>query len=641
DRASEAGARISAPREAVRDRLGGLPGLREEILSGQTGPVEAVTAYTGLTRALLDLHTAVAAGIGAEEFGATADAVHDLLVARDEVGVHQALIGHGIALGLAPSDYNDIRNAEVRRADRVAEFTATATASQRALFDSTVRGPEFDEYLRVVDAVLAGEDAERDVFGSLTPAQWSATAEAVSGAVGQVAGALGGQVTDRAHAEAESATTAAVVLAAVLAAALVLTAVVVFAITRQLLRSLRVLRGSALDVAHSDLPEAVRRIQDGDAVEGEITPVPVHTRDEVGQVARAFDAVHEEALRLASEQAGLRTGYAGMFVNLSRRSQSLVQRQLQLIERLERDEEDADQLATLFQLDHLATRMRRNNENLMVLSGAEPGRRSGQPVSVTDVLRAAVSEIEQYQRVRVRTSPALGVVGYAAGDLIRLVAELLDNATAFSAPETTVTVVSAARDDGGLTVEILDEGIGMNEAEVLEANERIGEAGTADMTTSRRMGLFVVGRLATRHGFGVTLHGGKDIVGVRATVTVPAETVTEHTGRPEPERPAPGSGAGKDLPDAGSAAANGQSVRSSLTPDGAPLPRRTPAGEEPEERTEERHAVPEPTDSEMSGTALFTPLDREETREPGHAASPGPHAPGGRAAPGRRFPAVP
>jgi hypothetical protein len=209
----------------------------------------------------------------------------------------------------------------------------------------------------------------------------------------------------------------------------------------------------------------------------------------------------------------------------------LVQRQLQLIERLERDEEDADQLATLFQLDHLATRMRRNNENLMVLSGSEQTRRSGQPISATDVLRAAVSEIEQYQRVVVQTPPRVKVVGHAVSDLMRLIAELLDNATAFSAPETRVTVATCIADDGSLQIDILDKGIGMNEAEVAEANMRLTEAASVDLIPSRGLGLFVVGGRPPRHHIGVILHGGKDIVGVRAAVTVPPELVMIPSGQ--------------------------------------------------------------------------------------------------------------
>ena len=167
-----------------------------------------------------------------------------------------------------------------------------------------------------------------------------------------------------------------------------------------------------------------------------VTPVPVHTREEVGEVARAFDAVHAQAVRLAAEQATLQNTVNSMFVNLSRRSQSLVDRQLQLIEELESNEQDPDQLASLFRLDHLATRMRRNSENLLVLAGTDLAKRTTHHVPVVDVLQAAVSEVEQYERVTVEHPPAVAVVGRAANDLQHLLSELLDNATSFSPPET-------------------------------------------------------------------------------------------------------------------------------------------------------------------------------------------------------------
>ncbi|TWE22130.1 sensor histidine kinase [Prauserella muralis] len=617
DAAAEADGGLAAPRAAVTEQLGKLTDLRQRIQAGQVGTVDALNEYSAITSALLDLDTALVAGIGDDAIGGTPNALHNLLVAKDEVSVQQALIDYGIARGgLAPSEFNQLRTSEVRFTDRIADFRTAATAAQRQDFDAAVRGEAFDERDRVVERVLAGQDSgNSDAFSSAGAAQWRDASGTVFNGLGQVSGRLATQLTSTATDLAGGASANLGVLAVVLVLALALAVLVVFLITRQLLRSLRQLRSSALDVAHRELPEAVRTIQEGRSQSTEITPVPVRTDDEIGEVARAFDAVHSEALRLAAEQAGMRTGYASVFVNLSRRSQSLVQRQLQLIERLERDEEDADQLAILFQLDHLATRMRRNNENLMVLSGAEPGRRSGQPVTVTDVLRAAVSEIEQYQRVVVRTPPPARVVGYAAGDLVRLVAELLDNATAFSAPETQVTVATRRMDDGSLSIDILDKGIGMNEAEVAEANTRLTEAGSVDLATSRRMGLFVVGRLAGRHGFGVALHGGKDIVGVRATVSVPAELVmgqeqgaqppgaTTMTQPPAlPQHPEPQSAA-----PARQAPAQGPGALPRRKPNGASrsgvLPGAAASGQQP---------PPPPTDNEVSGTALFTPIGREK-----------------------------
>jgi signal transduction histidine kinase len=640
DNAAELDGSVTAPSAAVADQLARLPGIREQIEAGRLSAPQAVSAYTEITGALLNLDTSLAAGISDEAIGGTPRALHDLRSAGEQAALTRSLLAYGIDRGaLTPAQLGEIRNAEVRLNDSLEDFRATASRSQLQDFERTVAGTDLETRQSLVAAVLDEQGvADPAALETTSPQEWSDSSAAVIAALSGLADRLAGQMAATSAALVDDSSSGAGVLAVLLFAALVLAAVVVFVIARQLLRSLRLLRNSALDVANNELPAAVRNIQDGRTQSTDVHPVPVTSADEVGEVARAFDAVHSQALRLAVEQASMRTGFSSVFVNLSRRSQSLVQRQLQLIERLERDEEDADQLAILFQLDHLATRMRRNNENLMVLSGEEPGgRRSGQPVTATDVLRAAVSEIEQYQRVVVRTPPPVRVVGYAAGDLMRLIAELLDNATSFSAPDTQVTVVTAVADTGGLSIDIMDQGIGMSAAELAEANVRLTEAGSVDLATSRRMGLFVVGRLASRHRFGVTLHGGTDITGVRATVTVPADLVTDlpdSTGtapaqltRP-PQPPAaqpsvaqPPTAAGAPLPrrrrPANGASRTGALPAGQATP--APLQRSGPAGgsESP---------------AEISGAALFSPIERDEptpasaqsTAPPAERTSPSP-----------------
>ncbi|MPZ00810.1 MAG: HAMP domain-containing protein [Actinophytocola sp.] len=563
--------------ETVLDRL---PALREDVSAGNLGPVEAIKEYSAITDALLQLASASVARVSDEAIGGTPRAVLELEAAREEVSKQRALIGLGVERGsLAPSEQTLVRTWEVRIEDRLANFMAVAAPAERELFTNTISEPSSQTRARTARAVLGelGKPADQAI-AELSPREWDAASGRVSEQLGQVADRLTAKAVATSNGLVSDATTGVVVIAVLLGLALLVALLVIIVITRQLLHSLRVLRTSAMTVAEERLPEAVRRIQDGTGASTSIEPVPVTATDEVGEVARAFDAVHQQALRLAGEQANMRTAYGGVFVNLSRRSQSLVQRQLQLIERLERDEEDADQLATLFQLDHLATRMRRNNENLMMLSGAETGRRSGRPVSTADVLRAAVSEIEQYQRVVVQSPPTTKVVGHAASDLMRLLAELLDNATAFSPPETQVVVSTRVADNGAMTIDVIDHGIGMNTHEFAEANARMGEASEMTMVTSRRMGLFVVGRLASKHGYGVMLHRTRDTEGVTATVTVPAELVIGAGGGP---------------------------LTSELPVVTDSLPTRTPAA-----RTQVSNgakAAPE-SDVEISGTALFTPI---------------------------------
>ena len=234
--------------------------------------------------------------------------------------------------------------------------------------------------------------------------------------------------------------------------------------------------------------------------------------------------MHSQAVRLAVEQAALRSNVNAMFVNLSRRSQSLVERQLKLIDELETGEQDPDQLANLFKLDHLATRMRRNSENLLVLAGEDAGRRWGRPIPLVDVLRAATSEVEQYHRIQLTGVPDVEVMGHAVNHVVHLVAELLENATVFSSPESKVLVHSQRLSDGGAMVEIEDRGIGMSGQEISDANERLARPPVFDVSISRMMGLYVVGRLAGRHGITVRLRQS-ETGGVSAFVRIPLDVL--------------------------------------------------------------------------------------------------------------------
>ncbi|MFJ6083312.1 nitrate- and nitrite sensing domain-containing protein [Streptomyces sp. NPDC092369] len=297
-----------------------------------------------------------------------------------------------------------------------------------------------------------------------------------------------------------------------------------FVIARSMIRSLRRLQETANKVAQDRLPELVKQLSESDPqdVDTSVESVGVHSRDEIGQVAAAFDDVHREAVRLASEQAMLRGNVNAMFTNLSRRSQGLIQRQLSLISELESREADPDQLSSLFKLDHLATRMRRNGENLLVLAGEEPGRRWTRPVPLVDVLRAAASEVEQYERIELASVPTTEVAGRVVNDLVHLLAELLENATSFSSPQTKVKVTGHALPDGRVLIEIHDTGIGLSPEDLAAINERLASPPTVDVSVSRRMGLFVVGRLSQRHGIRIQLRPS-DSGGTTALVMLPVD----------------------------------------------------------------------------------------------------------------------
>jgi signal transduction histidine kinase len=322
-----------------------------------------------------------------------------------------------------------------------------------------------------------------------------------------------------------------------------------FVVARSMIRSLRRLQETATKVAQDRLPELVKQLSESDPqdVDTSVESVGVHSKDEIGQVAAAFDDVHREAVRLAAEQALLRGNVNAMFTNLSRRSQGLIQRQLSLISELESREADPDQLSSLFKLDHLATRMRRNGENLLVLAGEEPGRRWTRPVPLVDVLRAAASEVEQYERIELASVPSTEVAGRVVNDLVHLLAELLENATSFSSPQTKVKVTGHALPDGRVLIEIHDTGIGLSPEDLAAINERLASPPTVDVSVSRRMGLFVVGRLSQRHGIRIQLRPS-DSGGTTALVMLPVD-VAQGGKKPAPGKP------GAPAPSGGPAAA--------------------------------------------------------------------------------------
>ncbi|WP_460543569.1 sensor histidine kinase [Glycomyces halotolerans] len=329
-------------------------------------------------------------------------------------------------------------------------------------------------------------------------------------------------------------------------AALVIATVIALIIARNMAGGLRRLREGALDVAHVGLPHAVAQMRDAESIAGR-TPdevaaetgeaIDIDQRDEIGNVAHAFNIVHTEAIRIAAEQAALRANVSQMFINLARRSQNLVDRLIGHLDHLERGEENPDRLAELFQLDHLATRMRRNDENLLVLAGADSTRQERHPAPISDILQAAQSEVEQYTRIEFGHVEAEREIKPAAvNDLVHLVAELMDNATAFSPPESPVVVTAeqmrtAESPMGAIRVRIIDSGIGMPEAQLEEINRQLSEdSDVIDLASSRMMGLVVVARLGKRHSVKVELRPGDQ----RGTV---AEVILTEPVLSEPRLP--------------------------------------------------------------------------------------------------------
>lgn len=343
--------------------------------------------------------------------------------------------------------------------------------------------------------------------------------------IGEASADIAETVTTRA-AEARSAALrdTAIVLGTLLSAL-----VLALLVARSLIGPVRRLRFGALQVARRDLPDAIDKIKSTDDVSDvQFAPIEVHTREEIGQLARAVDDIHSQALKLAGEQANLRLQINDMFETLARRSKSLVDQQLSLIESLEFEEKDPKRLESLFRLDHLAARMRRNGENLLILAGTRVRRAHSRPIALGDVLRAAMSEVEDYQRVQMGATPEGALSGAIVTDVVHLLAELVDNALRASPPDSNVRFSFARAVDGGVLLEISDRGIGIPANEMLAINERLATGGEVGPDTARHMGLFVVSRLADRHGLTVRMRSTFDTArnpGVTVSIHVPSSLI--------------------------------------------------------------------------------------------------------------------
>ncbi|MGW5380563.1 nitrate- and nitrite sensing domain-containing protein [Nocardia sp. NPDC003999] len=315
----------------------------------------------------------------------------------------------------------------------------------------------------------------------------------------------------------------------------VLAFLIAVVIANRVIRRLKRLRGQTLALADERLPEMMRRLRDGETVDPAVeSPNLDYGSDEIGQVAKAFQHAHSAAVSAAVAESRTREGVKAVFLNIAHRSQIVVHRQLEILDEAEQRQEDPILLDTLFRLDHLATRERRNAENLTILGGGKPGRQWRNPVPLVDLVRSAVGETLDYARVRVARLPEVRVLGTVVADLIHLLAELVDNATSFSPPQSRVEVTGNVVGKG-VVVEIGDQGMGMSEAELTKMNEMLRnppDFGVAALSADSRLGLFVVAQLATRHGIAVRL-SDSDYGGIKAIVLIPTALIATDSVAPQ------------------------------------------------------------------------------------------------------------
>jgi signal transduction histidine kinase len=556
-------ASVQAKAQAVIVMIGSIPGLRDQ-LDGQTA-AQVINNYTSSISDLFTLNDEMTSGSTDAVLSDEVRALGALSRSKDEASQQRALL-YDALLELSVPDagpgkhtvsnptggpYNDTKLAAdfisganpvgtlttaqgLQFAD-LTDFNDAAAQDQVDAYQTTVEGQQTDE-AQLIEGFVTLTGDPRLTFETLgnskttlglpqdsVAATWYSDMSVMLSQMRQIENQVMDSIVSRSQLLQHQANNSALLTAAVTLGAVLLVLLVTALVGRTLVNPLRRLQADALDIATNRLPAQIAAAAagaesgDGPAV---IEPIGVRSTDEIGRVARAFDQVHAEAVRLAGNEAQLRGSLNAMFISLSRRSVPLIDRLARMIDSMEQSEDDPDQLANLFSMDHLVTRMRRNSENLLVLAGEEPVRKWTESVPLSDVTRAAAAEIEQYSRVSLTVQPGVMVSGQAAADVVHLLAELIENATLFSPQTTKVNVSVMELSTGGVLIEVRDDGVGVSAARLADMNWRLDHPPALDVSISRHMGLYAVAHLAARHGIRVKLRPGTP-QGLSALVWLP------------------------------------------------------------------------------------------------------------------------
>ncbi|MER5973883.1 ATP-binding protein [Streptomyces sp. NPDC002055] len=606
--------RQSSSLGAMVDAVDGLPALRERVIDRKVSWDHAVDGYTEMvepTFAVQSSLTALQAGHLARE----AQVVVELVRVREFVSREDALVAGARAAGRFDArQYHELTATIEDRRVFQRTYVPALPEDSRTMFDTFERSRSYRSLTAAEDTLLTvgRERAGRAVAVN----SWRTTTDRAVDRYMRLCSDAARNSAARGRGFAVEELLRAGVAGGVGMAAVGLSLWLSVRTGRRIARRLEDLRDAADVLATRQLPDVMARLSAGEEVDAAAAAPPLSYgdetagKDELGQLGSALNTARRAAVEAAVKQASLRKGVFAVLLNIARRNQALVHRQLKLVDTLERRTNDPDVLQELFRIDHLTTRMRRHAEGLIILSGAAPGRRWRNPVPVVEVVGAAAGEIEDYARVVVPPMPAVGVVAEAVADVVHLIAELIENATVFSPPHTQVTMrLGDARH--GFVLEIDDRGLGMDIAELEEANRTLARAGDFDPAQTERLGLYVVGRLAGRHGIGVTLcrspYGGTTAV-VLLPHTILAELPAEGRGAPR--------GGRKDTPAKDARAVAGNALEGDRAPGG-------PA------------AVPEPAGGDVRAAAPGAgPAGRGTTSAeptgpagPGAAAEPAPAEP--------------
>ncbi|WP_329298578.1 nitrate- and nitrite sensing domain-containing protein [Streptomyces sp. NBC_00659] len=529
DRSSLSGQQRQAL-DALLHSVDGLEGLRGRVLAHTVTWDRAVAEYSTLVEPSFDVQSALTA-LQAGQLAREAQVVVELVRVREFVSREDALVAGARAAGTLTDRQYDTLTATIEDR-RVFEqtYVPDLPADSRALFETFQRDDLHRELTRDEDALLRA--GARQAGKAVAAGTWRTTSDRAVKRYMRLCtqSAINSAARGRTFAYRELTKAAIVGVLGLAAVGLSLW----FAVrgARRISRRLEALRDAADLLTNRQLPQVMERLGAGEEVDAAAEAPPLAdveaVADEIGQVGRSFNTARLAAVEAAVKQATLRRGLFAVLLNIARRNQALVHRQLKLVDTLERRTDDPDVLDDLFRIDHLTTRMRRHAESLIILSGSAPGRRWRRPVPVAEVVSSAVSEIEQYTRVVVPPMPEVGIAADAVADVVHLIAELVENATVFSPPRTQVTL-RTGRAGSGFVLEIDDRGLGLEPDQIDEAHRTLTTPEDFDPTRHDRLGLYVVGRLAARHGIKVTLcrspYGGTTaVVLLPEAVLAPVET---------------------------------------------------------------------------------------------------------------------
>ncbi len=504
--------------------LAGLPRLRDKIASQSINGQQAFTDYNDLIAASYQILEESIIAVGNSRQVLPAIAVIELAISNEYLQQESALLDGGFAAHAFPAQQQQAFVSLVG-AHRLlyAQSYSYLNPVDRANLNRDVSPRTARTLIRLENTLVASRAAPRAAPPVPAPT-WNATVATLSKqtrrAVEQAEARLAQQVSAQAAAKLHS-----LYLDGGLGlAAVIISLIMSLWIAVRLARQLHGLRDSALELANVALPGLVRRLRAGEEVDVDAVVRPLEPgADEIGQVKAAFNSAQRTAVESAVDEARVRRGINDLFRNLARRSQSLLERQMGLLDALERSAADPGDLDGLFRIDHLTTRMRRHAENLLVLAGDSPKRAFRDPVPFVDVLRAAATEVEDYKRIKVIARAPAALAGPVVSDVIHLLAELLENATIFSPSDTEVRIIGALAANG-YAVDIEDRGPGMTASELATINASLADPPLFDMSGSDRLGLFVAARLARRHGIAVTLRESP-YRGMTAIVLIPRDLV--------------------------------------------------------------------------------------------------------------------